>query len=100
MASHDNQSIVELVNKVFTDIQRLAMAQLALAKSELSKAGSRFQGAAIFGLVAVGCVSLAAVFLLVSLAYGFVALGLPTWAGFLLVSLLLIAGGAGWGWYA
>ena len=95
MSSKDNQSIPALVNKVVTDIQRLVMAQLALAKDELSKASSRLPGVALFSLLALGCVSLATIFLLVTLAYVFVALGLPTWAGFLLVTLLLLAGGAG-----
>lgn len=39
MAAKTEPSISELVGKVISDAQRLAMAQLALAKDEIGKGG-------------------------------------------------------------
>ena len=92
MAAKTEPSITELVGKVVSDAQRLALAQLALAKDEFSKAGSRIGAGAAIGIAALSLISLATIFLLISLAYGLVQLGLQTWLGFLIVALLLILG--------
>ena len=92
MAPKTEPSITELVSKVVSDAQRLALAQLALAKDEISKAGSRIGAGAALGIAALSLISLATIFLLVSLAYGLVQLGLQTWLGFLIVALLLVLG--------
>ena len=92
MAAKTEPSITELVSKVVSDAQRLALAQLALAKDEISKAGSRIGAGAALGIAALSLISLATIFLLVSLAYGLVQLGLQIWLGFLIVALLLVLG--------
>lgn len=92
MAAKTEPSISELVGKVISDAQGLAMAQLALAKDEIGKAGSRIGAGAALAIAALSLISLATVFLLIALAYGLVQLGLQIWLGFLIVALLLILG--------
>lgn len=83
-------SLLSLVNQVKADATRLVNAQVALTKAELSSTG---QEAGKTGALLIGAGVLAFlgfVFVLVTLAYVLVALGLPTWAGFGIVALLLI----------
>jgi len=82
-------SLLHLVTQVVDNAKRLGQAQVALVKAELAADGAAIARTSVFGLVAIGSVALAGVFLLVTLAYVFVQLGLPTWAGFGLVTLLL-----------
>jgi hypothetical protein len=82
-------SIPGLVKSVASDAQRLMKDQAALATTEIkntqgeaTKTGGMFAGAAIAGMIG-------GLFLLITIAYVLVALGLPTWAGFGIVTLLL-----------
>lgn len=82
-------SLKALVAAAVADLQRLIKAQIALAKLELQQS-SRAAGKT--GILLVGALSMAAmggIFLLVTLAYVLVALGLPVWAGFGIVTLAL-----------
>lgn len=82
-------SIKALVAAAVADLQRLIKAQVALAKLELQQTG---RAAGKTGILLVGALSMAGlggIFLLVTLAYVLVALGLPVWAGFGIVTLLL-----------
>lgn len=83
-------SILQLLTNTIDNAKRLSQAQVALVKAELVADGTAIAQTGILGVVAVGSVSLAAIFLLVTLAYVFVQLGLPVWAGFALVTLLLL----------
>lgn len=82
-------SIRGLVKSVASDAQRLMKTQAELATTEVKatsgeagKTGGLFAGAAVFA--AVG-----GLFLLITIAWVLVALGLPTWAGFGIVTLVL-----------
>ncbi|MEI7453167.1 MAG: phage holin family protein [Actinomycetes bacterium] len=87
----DNQpSIGELISKTVSDAKRLAMAQLALAQAEVKASKKAMTSATIFGLVALVLTPLAVVFLLFTLTYVLVQLGLATWAAFGIITLLLI----------
>lgn len=83
-------SILQLLTQALDDAKRLGQAQVALVKAEIAADGASIARTGVLGVVAVGSISLAVVFLLVTVAYVFVQLGLPTWAGFGLVTLLLI----------
>lgn len=87
-------SVRELVLTVADNATALVSAQVELAKAEM-KQSAREAGAA-FGLIAVALVimGLGGIFLLVTLAYVLVQLGLPVWAGFGIVTLLLFVVGA------
>jgi hypothetical protein len=91
-------SLLHLITQVVDNAKRLGQAQVALVKAELAADGAAIARTSVFGLIAIGSVALAGIFLLVTLAYVFVQLGLPTWAGFGLVTLLLFltAGATGY----
>jgi len=83
-------SIRDLLNKAVADSKRLANAQIALTKTELSSSGQRFGVGAGLGIATLGLMVFAILFLLVTLALVLFQLGLPLWAGFLIVAGLLI----------
>ena len=90
MAASREPSIADLVRKTVSDAQKLVRAQIALTQAELTATSEAVARAGIFAVLALVCVSLFGIFLLVTIAYGFVAMGLPTWAGFGIVSLVLL----------
>jgi len=83
-------TIRELIGSATRDVTTIVSCQVELAKAELRD--SARQAGSAFGLLAVAGLFglLAFVFLLVTLAYVLVQVGLPTWAGFGIVTLLLI----------
>jgi uncharacterized integral membrane protein len=86
--------IVELVRSAAADTTELVKQQIELTKAEV-KESVRTAGSS-FALLAVGGVilCLGAIFLLVTIAYVLVQLGLPVWAGFGIVTLFLFLVGA------
>lgn len=83
-------SIVGLVKSASADAKKLATAQAQLLQAEMKQTGQQagitgglFIGAAVLGFLGF-------VFVLVTLAWVLVALGLPYWAGFGIVALLLL----------
>ncbi|MEZ5184331.1 MAG: phage holin family protein [Candidatus Nanopelagicales bacterium] len=86
--------IIELVRSAAADTTELVKQQIELTKAEVKenvqKAGSSF------GMIAVGAsiVLVGLLFLLVTIAYVLVELGLPVWAGFGIVTLFLLIVGA------
>ena len=85
----DQPSIKELVTKTVADAQRLAKAQAALLQNEMSATGGKVGKGAGLGIATAGIATFAILFLLLTLAWVLVQLGLPTWAGFGIVTLLL-----------
>lgn len=85
-------SIAQLLGRAANDAQRLVQGHVALAKTELQESASKIGATGIFGLAAVALVAQGATFLLIALAFVFVALGLPLWAGFLIVAGILFLG--------
>ena len=64
-------------------------AQVELAKAEIRQSAQ--QAGAAFGLIAfaIAVIGMGGIFLLVTIAYVLVQLGLPVWAGFGIVTLVL-----------
>jgi hypothetical protein len=93
-----DQSLGDLVALAAKDVSQLIRYEIDLAKTEL-KGDARRVGIAVagFGLAAfVGCLVL--VLLSIALAFGLVALGIWTWAAFLIVAgLYIVLGGIGVG---
>ena len=84
------QSLGSLVSGITEDLSALVRGEIELAKTEVretmqtaSKGGGMLAGAALFGFLGL-------VFLLLTLAWVLVQLGLPIWAGFGIVTLLLL----------
>ena len=95
-----NPSIRQLIADVKRDATSLINYQAELAKTEVksTQRDATSMGAAF--AVAAGAGLMGGIFLLVTLAYVLVALGLPVWAGFGIVTLVLfltagIAGAVG-----
>jgi uncharacterized membrane protein YqjE len=93
-----DQSLGDLVALAAKDVSQLIRYEIDLAKTEL-KGDAKRVGIAVagFGLAAfVGCLVL--VLLSIALAFGLVALGIWTWAAFLIVAgLYIVLGGIGVG---
>lgn len=83
-------SIKELLTKAVADSKRLANAQLALTKAEISESGARMGRGAGLGIATLGIVFFFIMFLLISLALVLVQLGLQPWAGFLIITGVLL----------
>ena len=90
----DQPSLGSLVSNVVRNAKSLLTAQVALTRTEAQQAGQHVAAVSLFAVIAVAFTSMAGIFALIALAYGFVALGLPTWAGFLTVTGILIVLGA------
>lgn len=94
MPPQPQPSIKDLVAKTVADAQRLAKAQMALLQTEMSATGARLGKGGALGIVTAVMAFFATTFLLLTLAFVLVALGLPIWAGMLIVAVLLIIVGA------
>lgn len=94
MPPQPQPSIAQLVSKTVSDAQRLARAQVALLQAEMSATGGKIGMGAAMGLITAVVATFATLFLLLTLAFVIVALGLPIWAGMLIVTGLLILIGA------
>lgn len=90
MADPADTSIGDLVKSTIASGQRLIQAQKALLQSEFKRTGEQVAETSVYAVIAIGAVSLFTIFLLITIAYVFVALGLPTWAGFGIVALVLL----------
>lgn len=94
MPPQPQPSIKDLVTRTVADAQRLAKAQMALLQTEMNEAGTRLGKGGALGIVTAIMAFFATMFLLLTLAFVLVALGLPVWAGMLIVAVLLIIVGA------
>lgn len=86
----DQPSLGSLISNVVRDAKTLLNAQVALTRSEAQKTGQQVAVVSVFGIIALAAVSTASLFGLIALAFGFAAMGLPTWAGFLIVTGILV----------
>ena len=86
----DKQSLGTLVSGVTEDLSALVRGEIELMRTELrdtAKTAGRGSGL----LIGAGVVAfLAVIFLLLTAAWGLVQAGLPTWAAFGIVTLVLI----------
>lgn len=90
MPPQPQPSIKDLVTKTVADAQRLAKAQVALLQTEMSATGGKIGAGSALGIATALVAFFATMFLLLTLAFVIVALGLPVWAGMLIVAVLLI----------
>lgn len=90
MPPQPQPSIKDLVAKTVADAQRLAKAQAALLQTELSATGGKIGAGSALGIATALVAFFATMFLLLTLAFVIVALGLPVWAGMLIVAVLLL----------
>jgi uncharacterized membrane protein YqjE len=82
----DGQSLGDLVALAAKDVSQLIRYEIDLAKAELKGDVQRVGLAAALGGVAAFVACLVLVLLSIALAFGLVALGIWTWAAFLIVA--------------
>ena len=81
--------------RLLDGVRTLLRDFVQLARTEIIFSAKALGTGIVLSLLAVGLGLLTAIFLMVALAYGLVALGLPAWAAFLVVAgVLLLAIGA------
>ncbi len=87
-------SLKQLITNTISDGKRLLTAQVNLTTTELSQSGKIIGKISLLAIVALSLISMGGIFVLITIAYVLVALGLPVWAGFLIVAavLFLVAG--------
>lgn len=83
------QSLKQLVTNTISDGKRLLTAQVNLTTTELSQTSRTIGQISLLAVIALSFISMGGIFILITIAYALVALGLPVWAGFLIVSAVL-----------
>lgn len=89
------QGLGPMVNGVAQDLGTLLHDQIALAKTEVRESARTVASSSILLIVAAFMALLGLIFLLVTIAYVLVTLGLAVWAGFGIVTLVLVILAAG-----
>jgi hypothetical protein len=86
-------SLGSLISRTISNGQQMVKSQITLAQAELKVTAQSAGKVGIFAVVAIGSLTLFTIFLLITLAYVLVELGLPVWAGFGIVTgvLLIVA---------
>jgi uncharacterized membrane protein YqjE len=86
----DEPSVGTLVQSAMADVSTLVRGEIELAKAEVGDSVKRAGvGLAFFGVAGV-VLAFSVIFVLVALAEGLTALGLPRWLSYLIVWLLLV----------
>lgn len=86
----EEKSIRRLILQSIDDLATIVQKEIQLAKEGLIDSFKKFSlGSALF-FVAFLLLNVSLLFLLVAAAFGLSALGLPTWAAFLVVALFMV----------
>jgi uncharacterized membrane protein YqjE len=93
-----DRSLGQLVADAANDLSTLIRGEIELAKLEVKEQVSRAIAGSVMFVVAGVFAFLALIMLLISIAYGLVALGVPRSLAFLIVAVVLVALGALLGW--
>lgn len=94
MTNSSDPSLRALLASAKDDLARLVKAQAELAQTELKATGRAAGQTGLLFIAALSIAAMAGIFLLVTVAYVLVALGLPVWAGFGIVTLALVVAAA------
>ena len=82
-----------LITEAIADIQVLVRQSIQLAVLELKESGRRALMASLLVVIAITLFLVSGLLLVIALAFGFIALGLPAWLAFVVDALLFIAAG-------
>jgi hypothetical protein len=93
-AGQTQPSLKQLITRTISDGKKLLSAQVNLTTTEIQQTGKTIGAVSVLALITVAFLSLGGLFILISLAYVLVAIGLPVWAGFLIVAGVLIIAAA------
>ena len=86
----EEKSIRQLILQSIDDLATIVQKEIQLAKDGLVDSFKKFSLGSAFFFVAFLLINVSLLFLLIAAAFGLSALGLPTWAAFLVVALFMV----------
>lgn len=88
--SSNSKSVFIRIFETIEDVLIIIKGEIELAKNNLAYSAKKLGIGLGFVITSFLLINLALLFLLISLAFGFVDLGLNTWLAFLLVALVMV----------
>lgn len=88
--SNEEKSIRKLILQSIDDLATIIQKEIELAKAGIVDSFKKFTAGSALFLVAFLLINVALLFLLVAATFGLAAIGLPTWAAFLIVAGFMI----------
>ena len=87
---NEEKSIRKLILQSIDDLATIIQKEIQLAKEGLVDSFKKFTAGSALFIVAFLLINVSLLFLLVAAAFGLSALGLPTWAAFLVVAVFMV----------
>ena len=90
MTDSEKNSVPKMILQAVEDFATIVKGEIEIAKNSLTNSVKKLGLGIGFIITAFLLINVSLLFLLISLAYGFIQIGLPGWASFLLVSGIMI----------
>ena len=90
MTDSDKSSIAKMILQSVEDFATIVKGEVDIAKKSLTNSVKKIGSGIGFIITAFLLMNVSLLFLLIALAYGFIQLGLASWASFLLVAAIMI----------
>ena len=90
MSDSDKTSVAKMILQSVEDFATIVKGEIDIAKKSLTNSVKKIGSGIGFIITAFMLMNVSLLFLLIALAYGFIQLGLASWASFLLVAAIMI----------
>jgi hypothetical protein len=90
MTDSEKNSVPKMILQAVEDFATIVKGEIEIAKNSLTNSVKKLGLGIGFIITAFLLINVSLLFLLIALAYGFIQIGLPGWASFLLVSGIMI----------
>jgi hypothetical protein len=90
MTDSEKTSVPKMILQAVEDFATIVKGEIEIAKNSLTNSVKKLGLGIGFIITAFLLINVSLLFLLIALAYGFIQIGLPSWASFLLVSGIMI----------
>ena len=90
MSDSEKTSVAKMILQSVEDFATIVKGEIEIAKNSLTHSVKKLGLGIGFIITAFLLINVSLLFLLIALAYGFIQIGLPGWASFLLVSGIMI----------
>ncbi len=90
MSDSDKTSVAKMILQSVEDFATIVKGEVDIAKKSLTNSVKKLGSGIGFIITAFLLMNVSLLFLLIALAYGFIQLGLASWASFLLVAAIMI----------
>ena len=91
MSDSDKTSVAKMILQSVEDFATIVKGEIDIAKKSLTNSVKKIGSGIGLIITAFLLMNVSLLFLLIALAYGFIQLGFPGWASFLLVAAIMIA---------